>query len=84
MTRSMCSPLGVAAGRWTLPRAVRTLVKRHPAGEYTLGNCLPQDARFGRSQTPKTRGRRQPAQEFRHFSAGWGGMVCPKSADWFY
>jgi hypothetical protein len=42
-------------------RTVSGLVKRHTAAEYTRGNSLPRDGPLGRSQTPKTRGLRQPA-----------------------
>jgi hypothetical protein len=55
-------PIGAGGDELQLSRAVSALVKRHPAGEYTLGKSLPQDAPFGRSQTSQIRGLRQPAK----------------------
>lgn len=45
-------PIGTGGDEWQLSRAVSALVERHATGEYTLGE----------SQTPKSRGLRQPAE----------------------
>jgi hypothetical protein len=63
-------PIGAGGDELQLSRAVSALVKRHTLGEYTLGKSLPQDAPFGRSQTSKIRGLRQPAS-----SLGQCGVV---------
>jgi hypothetical protein len=44
-----------------LARAVGALVERHGDGEYTLDGTGPEQSPFGRSQTPKDGGLRQPA-----------------------
>jgi hypothetical protein len=44
-----------------LPRTVVALVEQHDAGECTRTQASPPENPFGRSQTPQSRGLRQPA-----------------------
>jgi hypothetical protein len=50
-----------SSGELPVSRTVNAHVERHAAGEFTRDNALPEGSPLGRSQTPKSRGLRQPA-----------------------
>jgi hypothetical protein len=55
------APIGAGGDELQLSRAVRALVVRHDAGEYTRAQARPGDSPFGRSQTLESERLRQPA-----------------------
>ncbi len=55
-------PIGAGGDELQLSRAVRALIERHDAGEYTRDKAPPGESPFGRSQTLKSERLRQPAQ----------------------
>ena len=64
------APIGAGGDELQLSRAVRALVERHAAGEYTRAKALPEESPFGRSHTLRSERLRQPAGEFKDGKVG--------------
>ena len=72
-TRLCATPLVSAGGdELQLPRIVMAPVERHVAGKYTRPKTSLPENPFGRSQTPQSKGLRQPASQQK-------SLWCPNS-----
>ena len=64
LERKRGAPISAAGDELQLSRAVRTLVERHDARDYTRAKAPPRESPFGRSQTLKSERLRHPRNTF--------------------